>query len=160
MLSPHPADPTLTTDNLMEVVKDVEDCWSDLGIWLVPDSKRVEIRSLYQSDHYRMEAMVDSYVRHHPTPSWKRVAEALQRVNLHKPADVVANNYVKGTDINHVTGLILNETVDGQLYWYLIKKLITSESLKDLMCLGTTWYQLESCRGHGSCLTLYDCKTC
>ena len=38
---------------------------------------------------------------------------------------------------------------------------ITSESLKDLMCLGTTWYQLESCRGHGSCLTLYyDCKTC
>ena len=40
-------------------------------------------------------------------------------------------------------------------------QLITSESLKDLMCLGTTWYQLESCRGHGSCLTLYyDCKTC
>ena len=39
--------------------------------------------------------------------------------------------------------------------------IITSESLKDLMCLGTTWYQLESCRGHGSCLTLYyDCKTC
>ena len=38
---------------------------------------------------------------------------------------------------------------------------VTSESLKDLMCLGTTWYQLESCRGHGSCLTLYyDCKTC
>ena len=21
------------------------------------------------------------------------------------------------------------------------------------MCLGMTWYQLESCRGHGSCLT-------
>ena len=41
------------------------------------------------------------------------------------------------------------------------KQVITSESLKDLMCLGTTWYQLESCRGHGSCLTLYyDCKTC
>ena len=38
---------------------------------------------------------------------------------------------------------------------------LTSESLKDLMCLGTTWYQLESCRGHGSCLTLYyDFKTC
>ena len=39
--------------------------------------------------------------------------------------------------------------------------IVTSESLKDLMCLGTTWYQLESCRGHGSYLTLYyDCKTC
>ena len=35
---------------------------------------------------------------------------------------------------------------------------LTSESLKDLMCLGTTWYQLESCRGHmhGSCLTLQN----
>ena len=37
------------------------------------------------------------------------------------------------------------------------KNNITSESLKDLMRLGTTWYQLESC---SSCLTLYDCKTC
>ena len=27
---------------------------------------------------------------------------------------------------------------------------LTSESLKDLMRLGTTWYQLQSCRGHGS----------
>ena len=31
MLSPHPADPTLTTDNLMEVVKEVEHRWEDLG---------------------------------------------------------------------------------------------------------------------------------
>ena len=42
----------------------------------------------------------------------------------------------------------------------MFKTALTSESLKDLMCLGTTWYQLESCIGHGSCLTLYDCKTC
>ena len=107
MLSPHPAaDPTLNSDNLMEVVKEVEDRWEDLGVWLnVPRSKRVEIRSLYQSAHHRMEAVVDYYVRYHPTPSWKGVAGALQRVNFHKQANLVTTNYVKGTD----------QAVDGQL---------------------------------------------
>ena len=100
----------------MEVVKDVNHRWFDLGFWLgVPDSKREEIRSLYQSDHHRMEAVVDYYIRYHPTPSWKRVAEALQWENLYKPADEVTGKYVKGMDVNHVTCLILNQAVDGQL---------------------------------------------
>ena len=51
---------------------------------------------------------------------------------------------------------------DSETFAMLMRtRTVTSESLKDLMCLGTTWYQLESCRGHGSCLTLYyDFKTC
>ena len=64
--------------------------------------------------------------------------------------------YIESHAIENQSGLIK--------YWRLHeldKNGVTSESLKDLMCLGTTWYQLESCRGHGSCLTLYyDCKTC
>ena len=45
MLSPHPADPTLTTDNLMEVVKGVEYHWGGLGLGLdVPQSKKRKIR--------------------------------------------------------------------------------------------------------------------
>ena len=117
MLSPHPADPTLTTDNLMELVKEVEHHWGLLAYRLsVPDSKCKEIETLYRSTHHRMEAMVDYYVRHHPTPSWKRVAVALQGMSLHKPADMeVANKYVKGTDVNHVMCLLLNQAVDGQL---------------------------------------------
>ena len=108
MLSLRPADPTLTTDNLMEVVKEVEDHWYNLGHWLgVPPSKRVEIRNLYQSGHHRMEAVVDYYVRHHPTPSWKRVAEGLQAMDLNKQAQVVTAKYAKGADVN--------QAVDGQL---------------------------------------------
>ena len=119
MLSPHPADPTLTTDNLMEVVKEVEDHWWKLRIWLdMPSSKREEIKSLYQSDHHRMEAVVDHYVRHHPTPSWKEVAGALRGMHLNDQADKITAKYIKGTDVtdvNHVTCLILNQAVDGQL---------------------------------------------
>ena len=99
-LSPRPADPTLTTDNLMEVVKGVEDCWDDLGLRLdVPLSKRDEIYYHY-SDRLRMQALADHYTTHHPTASWKAVAEALQGVGLHKQADEVTTKYVKGTDVN------------------------------------------------------------
>ena len=120
MLSPHPADPTLTTDNLMEVVKGVEDRWWDLDLWLgVPRSKREEVERLYHSDHQRMEAVLDYYIKYHPAPSWKHFAEALQGMWLHKQADEVTTKYVKGMDVNHVTCLILIQAVDGQL-WYLI----------------------------------------
>ena len=118
MLSPHPADPTLTTDNLMEVVKGVEDHWELLGLWLgVPRSKRKEIRTLYHSDQHRMQALADHYTTHHPTRSWNRVATALQGVGLRKQADEVTTKYVKGMDVNHVRCLILIQAVEGQL-WY------------------------------------------
>ena len=112
MLSPHPADPTLTTDNLMEVVKGVEDHWWDLGYWLdVPMSKMSDIRSPYRSDRQRMQALADHYITHHPTPSWNNVSEALQKEGLHKQADEVTTKYVKGMDVNHVTCLILIQAV-------------------------------------------------
>ena len=97
MLSPHPADPTLTTDNLMEVVKEVEDHWDMLGFRLhVPQSKREEISRHYKSDHWRMAATLDYYVRRSPILSWKTIALALQLAELHKQADEVTTKYVKG----------------------------------------------------------------
>jgi len=118
VLSPHPADPTLTTDNLMEVVKGVEDHWWDLGLRLgVSRSKRNELSSLYHSDQHRMQALADNYTTHHPTPSWNKVATALQGMRLHKQADEVTTKYVKGMNVNPVTCLILIQAVDGQL-WY------------------------------------------
>ena len=105
MLSPHP-DPTLTTDNLMEVMKEVEDRWEDLCLELrMRRSKRDEIRSLYQSHHHKMEAVVDYYVRYHPTPSWKEVTGALRWKDLDEQADKITAKYIKGTDVtdvNHV----------------------------------------------------------
>ena len=100
MLSPHPADPTLTTDNLMEVVRGVEYCWWDLGLWLgVPVSKMREIISPYHSDQQRMQALADHYTTHYPTPLWKAIAGALQGMGLHKQADEVTTKYVKGMDV-------------------------------------------------------------
>ena len=97
MLSPHPADPTLTTDNLMEVVKEVEHHWmKELGLKL----------GLHMSGVYGMANVVDEYVRHYPTPSWKKVATVLQELELDKLADEVTTKYVRGTDVNHVTCLI------------------------------------------------------
>jgi len=83
----------------------------------VPVSKRKEVETLCHSDHQRMEAVLDYYITHHPTPSWNKVARALQGVGLHKQADEVTNKYVKGMDVNHVTFLILIQAVDGQV-WY------------------------------------------
>ena len=102
MLSPHPADPTLTTDNLMEVVKEVEHLWEQLGDNLaVPDSKLENIKGLYQTDHLRMEAVVDYYVKFSPYSSWKDVGIVLQRTELHQLANNVTAKYVRGTDVNY-----------------------------------------------------------
>ena len=96
MLSPHPADPTLTTDNLMEVVKEVEHHWKDLGLKLGLPMYRLS----------GMADVVDEYVRRYPTPSWKGVGTALQEMKLDKLADEVTTKYVRGMDVNHVTCLI------------------------------------------------------
>ena len=98
MLSPHSADPTLTTDNFMEVLTGMEHYWKDLGIRLhVPGSKISEIEGLYESDYLRMEGLVDHYIRHYPTPSWKFLAGTLQRMGLHEQADEVTTKYAKST---------------------------------------------------------------
>ena len=96
--SPHPANPSLTTDNLMEVVRKVGHSWKNLGCKLgVRASKIGEIQDINLTDHERMEAMINDYVRHYPTPSWEKVAMALRKMRLYKLADVVTANYVKGT---------------------------------------------------------------
>ena len=105
MLSPHPADPTLTTDNLMEVVKEVEHHWEDLGRKL--DLREDPVGTKWQlSSVHGMADVVDEYVRRYPTPSWKGVGAALQRMKLDKLADEVTTKYVRGMDVNHVTYLI------------------------------------------------------
>ena len=98
MLSPHPADPTLTTDNLMEVVKDVEHHWKELGRKLGVYTRHRRLLGVHNK-----AGLVDEYVRRHPTPSWKVVATALQRMKLDKLADEVTTKYVRGMDVNHVT---------------------------------------------------------
>ena len=115
VLSPHPADPTVTTDKLMEVVKEVEYRWEELGARLDMDqlTKLASIKGLYQSDHLRMKAVVDYYLKYHPTPSWRNVALALQDMGLHKEADSITTNYVRGMDVIKSRDMF-DLVVDGQ----------------------------------------------
>ena len=106
MLSPHPADPTLTTDNLMEVVKGVKHRWEDLGFELGFPKVGGQLVDVDWKEIHGMADVVDKYVRHDPTPSWKEVATALQQMELDKLADEVTTKYVRGMDVNHVTYLI------------------------------------------------------
>ena len=99
MLSSHPADPTLTTDKLMEVVKEVQHRWEELGHSLKMGLILSKLKGLYQSDHLRMEAVVDYYLKYHPTPSWRDVAVALRNLGLHKETDSITTRYVRGMDM-------------------------------------------------------------
>ena len=97
LLSPHSADPTLTTENAMEMVRGVESRWKDLGNGLyVRESEKQRIQHLYWSDHQRMEALINHYVRHYPLRSWKEVANALEKMQLPQLAEVVTTKYVRG----------------------------------------------------------------
>ena len=92
-----PSDPTLTTSKIMEVMKEKEWNWNILGRGLdIPRSKRDDIRRHYQTDLQCMQASLDYWERTHPAPSWKKVAEALQRVGEDTLAEEVTTKYVRG----------------------------------------------------------------
>ena len=99
VLSSHLADPTLTTDNFIEVVKEKKHRWVELAGELHFSSFGM----------HGMEDVVDEYVRRYPNPSWKQVALALQEMELHKLADEVTTKYVRG----------MNVTCDSELHMVL-----------------------------------------
>ena len=89
VLSPHLADPTLTSDNLIEVMKDDMHRWKDLA-------QKLDVSSYGM---HGMEDVVDEYVRRYPTPSWKKIALSLQEMKLPKLADEVTTKYVTGMNV-------------------------------------------------------------
>ena len=96
-LPPPPPDPTLTSDNLLTVMKDVQD-WDQLGKWLsIPASKRVlEISQHHPTDSQRKVTLLTHWLHTHPAPSWKRVATALRLMDKYSLAEVVTTKYVRG----------------------------------------------------------------
>ena len=81
----------------MEVVRGVESHWKDLSDELgVRPSEDQKIKHLYQSDHQRLEALIEHYTRCHPSRSWKDVSSALERMNLPQLVEVVTTKYVRG----------------------------------------------------------------
>ena len=91
---PLSSDPTLTTDNVTEVVKGVH--YSILHFYLeVSDEKKHEIDDQYQSEEQRREALVAHAIHTHPCFSWKRLSAQLS----HDAAAEVTRKYVKGQSI-------------------------------------------------------------
>ena len=99
LVSP-PADPTLTTSNMLSVLSGVEERWEELGRSLdVGQSKRDEIKQHHRSSTDRMKALTTFIIRYHYTPSWQRIASSLQWMGLHDLADVVTTRYVRGRQL-------------------------------------------------------------
>ena len=102
LVSP-PADPTLTTSNMLSVLSGVEERWEELGEKLLEfsvwQSKKDKIRRNHRSSTDRMEAVIKFYIRYDPTPSWQDISSKLQKIGLHDLADVVTTKYVRGRQL-------------------------------------------------------------
>ena len=82
-------DMTFTTKNVQKAVQDVKDT-DRLGYWLgVPDSKRHEIESQFQSVPQRVKAYINYFMEHDPVASWRAVIVALDVMREKKAADAI-----------------------------------------------------------------------
>ena len=89
------SDPTLTTHNVIEMVKGV-DCSFLRYVLGVSLDKWIEIKDQYQSEEQRSEALVAHVVLTHPCLTWKRLSTKLQQCGKSEAAAEVTRKYVKG----------------------------------------------------------------
>ena len=90
------ADPTLTTENLMELLGDVKEQWSFLATGLgVSTSQLQQINSYYQMNQDRLRASLDHWISSYPCSSWLMVATVLDQMdgNQHL-AEVIRIKYI------------------------------------------------------------------
>ena len=72
-----PSDPTLTVENVREVMAEIGD-WERVGSWLyVPYSKRQEISQQSSTEGEKCLALGDYWVNTVPDASWERLAMVL-----------------------------------------------------------------------------------
>ena len=89
------SDPTLTTHNIIEVMKSVN--IETLTVILhSPETKYSEIKRQYQNDEQRKEALVSHAVLNNPCLTWKRLSERLQFYDFSELATEMNRKYVKG----------------------------------------------------------------
>jgi hypothetical protein len=100
------SDLTITTEKLMELFVSLDPEMVDkLGGKQYLSLSEFEIDRIekdYQSSTQRKEAYLDLYVHQHPCPTWIEIAGVLRWFNLHQPADLVENTYVKSKHNNDV----------------------------------------------------------
>ena len=97
------ADLTLTTDRLTELFQSAMDPHRQrfqvigIGEFLgLSKFALAEIKRSYQSWAKRNEAYLDTYIHHHPCPSWKKISELLKKYYLKQQAGEVEDTYIQG----------------------------------------------------------------
>ena len=89
------SDPKLTTHNVMEMVKGVS--YGNLQHVLSASFNNwYEIKTQYQSDDQRSEALIYHTISTHPCLSWNLLASGLQRFGYSEAAAEVTRKYIKG----------------------------------------------------------------
>ena len=74
-----PSDPTLTVENVREVMAEVRN-WERVGRQLgVPDSKLLEISQQSSTEREKSLALGDYWINTAPVASWERLARVLYR---------------------------------------------------------------------------------
>ena len=90
-------DPSLTTDNVMEELGEVEGKWRKLGDSLfIPESKLDNFAATHQSNCDCLRALMENWIVTHPCPSWKRLVSALKWIDMFTLAEHVRDKYCGG----------------------------------------------------------------
>ena len=92
-------EPSLTVENLCDVLVDVKD-WSTSGLpWKLqtPKSKVEELERSHPDLAQRKPAIIREYIDNHPVPSWELVSDALYIEQEYDVLERVQNRYLKGT---------------------------------------------------------------
>ena len=91
-----PSDPTLTVENVTEVMGEVGN-WERVGCELgVPHSKRQEIKQLSTSDREKSQSLGRYWVTNAPGASWEELGNALYKNGEETAAAMVKQYLPKG----------------------------------------------------------------
>ena len=74
-----PPDPTLTVENVTEVMREVGNWKRVMGVFGlgIPDSKLQEVKQQSYTERDRSHLVGEYWVNTHPNPSWTRLADVL-----------------------------------------------------------------------------------
>ena len=100
-----PSDSTLTTHNVVEVMKPVS-YFVTQDVMRTSSDRSGKIERQYQSEEQRKEALIAHALSTHPCLSWNMIAAELQNLRYSEAAAEVTRKYVKGHYSMHEQSLL------------------------------------------------------
>lgn len=98
LVSSPPADPTLTSASLTQLLGDVKHWDSFHDSLHIPDSVYEDIISQHSTDSQHVQELCEWYLENHPAPSWLHVADGLYSRGEHDILKALRSKvqYLKG----------------------------------------------------------------